>query len=1202
MKLKKLEITGFKSFMGKTRIVFPPGTTGVVGPNGCGKSNVVDALRWVMGEQNVRKLRGKTSEDIIFAGSAGNAPMNMAEVSLTIDNEDGSVVGPFNEYSEITVTRRIFRTGESNYLINRQPARLKDIQTLFLGTGTGKNAFAVIQQGNIGALTDASPEERRVFIEEAADVTKYKARKRDTESKIKSTRENLERVGDILAELSNQLASLKRQAKKALLFKELQQGIRDLDLILSGVEYLQLGRKAKELVSSTERTKERTKAAVTKRDALSSAMARLKLHTQETTDTIEVHNQKIFELKRLADRDENEISHQRDKAATLETEVTEDTRHLAESGHKNRELTEEIRSLRLAHGDLDQVVTDLDKQMEAAESRKNTVRAHLTTLEKESHSASSRHMALVAREASVRHAYTSAEKLHETADRKLKRRDEDLATARTALTSATEKGHALEGEMTELKDQTTELRDHLDDLRDSINALKRDAAAMDEAIKGKEIEESRVRSYLDTMQAMVRNLDGYGDGVKEGMDHLDALGSASQGVVADLLQVEKGYEAAAETALGSLLTHILVDSRDTALQGAQAMEDKSASRCGFLPPGNEAMSAYDGAPLPGCRALADLIVVDGPLKAPLPALLSRLFVAEDLATAAAAREATDHWVAVATRDGSLVDFSGAVVAGTPGASASLLKRRSDMAEAEEKLFAMEADLSKTRSLRSGIQTELDTRREALKQAESEMGGLLRMRSEKERECLLADEQIKQGKKQLTLMDLETEQLLGDLADLEEEMDGTREQLAAAQGELAALAQGKETTNEKLTLARENLEKAEQAIVELKLSLAREEARHENHRSTLKRLTDFLKEGEELTRRLTEGIEKKNRESAASLERAAKLEAGLETAFKKVTAEEENLAVTRHRLARFEADMAEKEKETRELAGLHDELSDTLRKEEVELAGVLTRGEELKTRVSEQYRAPIDELIPAFEDQIHDVLEGRSEKKGLTDKLAGLKRKISRLGDVNPAAVAQYDEVNERHGFLTEQQADLTSSLDDLEAIIRKINRITQERFIDTFHRINEKLDEIFPRLFEGGSARLVLTEPGKPMETGVELMIRPPGKKQARLSLLSGGEKALSAIAFVFSIFLLKPSSFCVMDEIDAPLDDANVQRFNNLVTMIAENSQILVITHNKITMEHADILIGVTMEKKGVSKVVSVNLCGKELPTEFEELNTAPV
>ncbi|VFQ46085.1 chromosome segregation protein SMC [Desulfoluna butyratoxydans] len=1202
MKLKKLEITGFKSFMGKTRIVFPPGTTGVVGPNGCGKSNVVDALRWVMGEQNVRKLRGKTSEDIIFAGSAGNAPMNMAEVSLTIDNEDGSVVGPFNEYSEITVTRRIFRTGESNYLINRQPARLKDIQTLFLGTGTGKNAFAVIQQGNIGALTDASPEERRVFIEEAADVTKYKARKRDTESKIKSTRENLERVGDILAELTNQLASLKRQAKKALLFKELQQSIRDLDLTLAGVEYLQLGQRAKELVSSTERTKERTKAAVTKRDALANAMSRLKLHAQETTDTIEATNRKIYELKRLADRDETEIGHQKDKAAALKTEVEEDTRLLAESGRKTRELTEEIRSLRLAHGDLDQVVTGLDKEMEEAEHRKSTARSRLSDLEQESHKASSRHMALVAREASVRHAFTSAQKLHENADRKLKRRDEDMASARAALATATEKGRTLEAEMAEFKGQTAELREHMDDLRDGINLLKKEADQANETIKAKEIEESRVRSYLDTMEAMVKNFDGYGDGVKEGMDRLEALGSSSQGVVANLLQVEKGYEAAAEAALGSLLTYILVDSRDTALHGAHAMEENGGSRCGFLPPGHDAMSAYDGPALPGCRPLTELMVADGPLSAPLPALLSRLFVADDLAAAASARAACDHWVAVATTDGSLVDFTGAVIAGTPGTSASLLKRRSDMAEAREKLSAVGEELNTARNLRSGLQTQLDAQKEALKQAESEMGGLLRMRSEKERECLLADEQIKQGKKHLTLMDLETEQLSGDLGELEEEMDEARQKLDAVQGELAALTKGEEAAKEDLAKAREHLAQAELAIVELKLSLAREEAKHENHRATLKRLTDFLKEGEERSLRLTQGIEKKTRESAAALERAAKLEAGLEKAFKNVTAEEEALAVTRHRLARIEADMAEKENETRELAGLHDELAEALRKEEVELAGVLTRGDELKTRVAEQYRAPIDQLIPAFEEAIQDVLDGTSDKKDLADKLAGLKRKIARLGDVNPAAVAQYDEVNERHGFLTEQQTDLNASLDDLEAIIRKINRITQERFIDTFHRINEKLDEIFPRLFEGGSARLVLTEPTKPMETGVELMIQPPGKKQARLSLLSGGEKALSAIAFVFSIFLLKPSSFCVMDEIDAPLDDANVQRFNNLVTMIAEKSQILVITHNKITMEHADILIGVTMEKKGVSKVVSVNLCGKELPTEFEELDTASV
>ncbi len=1200
MKLKKLEITGFKSFMGKTRIVFPPGTTGVVGPNGCGKSNVVDALRWVMGEQNVRKLRGKTSEDIIFAGSAGNPPMNMAEVSLTIDNEDGTIVGPFNDYSEITVTRRIFRSGESNYLINRQPARLKDIQTLFLGSGTGKNAFAVIQQGNIGALTDATPEERRVFIEEAADVTKYKARKRETESKIKSTRENLDRVGDILSELERQLASLKRQAKKALFFKELQKEIRDLDITLTGVEYLSLAHKAKELVTSTERIKAQSKADATRREALSSALERLKLHAQETTDAIEAKNRKIYELKRLADRDENEIGHLREKSLSLTTEVKEDNHHLSVARAKNSELTDEIRTLRHAHGDLDHVVTELDKKMEAAEHHRSACQSTLTTLEKTSNEESSGRMELVAREASFKHVFTNAEKLHENATRKLKRRDEDLATARTSLAAAKEKGRILEQEMAEFKEETTELRDHLDDLRDGINAMEMDTSRLDDTLKQKEIEESRIRSYLDTMQRMVHNLDGYGDGVKKGMDQLDTLGSISHEVVADLLQVEKGYETAAETALGEILTHIVVDSHDMAFNAALAMQQEGTSRCGFLPPELSDLSPFAGAPLEGCRPLTELVVPDERLTAPFPALLSRLFVADDLESAIKAKGLTDQWVAIATKDGSLVDFCGAVIAGTQGASASLLKRRTEMNEAEEKLTVLEANIAKLSEQREGLHKAMETRRESLRQAESELSKLLRERSEKERSCLLAAEEVKQGQKHLTLMDLETEQLVGDLADLEDEMDESREKLQSVQEELAKRVKGEEVAREKLTEAREALSRADQAIVELKLALAREEAKHENHRSTLKRLTGFLKEGEELIQRLHEGIEKKTRDSEVLLKQAEEKEKGLAGAFGAVTAEEESLAVTRTHLSRIEADMTEKETERKELATLYEERSERLRKDEVALAGFLARGEELEARAIEQYRVPIKELTATFEEEIHAVLHGEVDKESLKQDLDRLKRKINRVGEVNPAAVTQYEEVMERHGFLLEQQTDLNSSLDDLEAIIKKINRITQDRFVDTFHRINEKLAEIFPRLFDGGSARLVLTEPGKPLETGVELMIQPPGKKQARLSLLSGGEKALSAIAFVFSIFLLKPSSFCVMDEIDAPLDDANVLRFNNLLTMIAESSQILVITHNKITMEHADILLGVTMEKKGISKVVSVNLSGKELPAELEQPDVA--
>ncbi|WP_300668569.1 chromosome segregation protein SMC [Desulfoluna sp.] len=1200
MKLKKLEIAGFKSFMGKTRIVFPPGTTGVVGPNGCGKSNVVDALRWVMGEQNVRKLRGKTSEDIIFAGSTGNAPMNMAEVSLTIDNEDASIVGPFNEYSEITVTRRIYRSGESNYLINRQPARLKDIQTLFLGSGTGKNAFAVIQQGNIGALTDASPEERRVFIEEAADVTKYKARKRETESKIKSSRENLERVGDILSELQRQLASLKRQAKKALLFKELQGRIRNLDLTLSGVEYLTLSRKVAELTRSTERIKEQSKGAVTRREALASAMARLKIYTQETTDAIEAHNRKIFELKRLADRDENEVTHLKEKSMALTAEGAEDNRHLTEARARNHELTEEIRTLQLSHGKRSEAVAQLEQKIQTAESLRSTHQTRVTALEKKSLKESSLRMESVAKEASLRHAFSNAKKLQESATRKLKRRDEDLITAKAALTASTETGRLLEEEKENLKKETASLSDHLVTLRNGIQAQESEALRLDEVIKQKEIEESRIRSFFDTMQHMIQNLEGYGNGVKEGMTQLDHLGSTHHEVLADLIQVEKGYEGAVETALGALLTHIVVASREMALKGARAMQGEETGRCGFLALEPSRMSPFAEPPLTGCRPLTDLVTLDDRFNAPFPALLSRLFVADDLASALNARGETDQPVAIATHDGGLVDFSGAVVAGTQGASASPLKRRREMADAKEKLATLDADLLKRKGVRETLGLEIKTRKETLTAAESELRERLRLLSDKERVCLLANEEIKQKQKHLTLMDLETEQLEGDLTDLEDEISTTQEKLESVQGELAQLIQKAETARHELSETRQSLSAADQALVELKLSLAREEAKHENHRGSLVRLTGFLKEGEDRVQRLHDGIAKKEQDSKAGLAQAHKLEEGLLKAFAAITAEEEALAATRLRLARLEADMGEKDKELKELASHHDERSETLRKEEVELARVRTRGEELKTRTLEQYRAPIDELIPAFEEEIHAVLRGETTQEALKQKIDGLKRKIGRIGDVNPAAVTEYEEVNERHGFLHGQQTDLIASLDDLEAIIRKINQITQERFIDTFHRINEKLEEIFPKLFEGGSARLVLTDPKNPLETGVELMIQPPGKKQARLSLLSGGEKALSAIAFVFSIFLLKPSSFCVMDEIDAPLDDANVIRFNNLVTLIAEKSQILVITHNKITMEHADILIGVTMEKKGVSKVVSVNLSGKELAFSAPEIESA--
>ena len=1200
MKLKRLEITGFKSFMGKTRIVFPPGTTGVVGPNGCGKSNLVDALRWVMGEQNIRKLRGKTSEDIIFAGSAGNPPMNMAEVSLTIDNEDASIVGPFNEYSEITVTRRIYRSGETQALINRQPARLKDIQTLFLGSGTGKNAFAVIQQGNIGALTDATPDERRTFIEEAADVTKYKARKRETETRIKSTRENLERVGDIIVELKRQLDTLKLQAKKAILFKELQQDIRDIDCTLAGAEYISLGKKAHALEHSTHRVKQQTQAGLTRREALSSAMDRLKLHAQTTADALETHTRKIFELKRLSDRNESKIAHLKERSLALTQEVESDTKGLASAQKKSRSLAEEIGAIHNANGDLDDALTTLTKKKGAAEQLKLACLERLSQLEQEGQSEATRHMELVSRESASRHRVESAEKLKESALQKLSRHIGEQATVETDLIAATQRKKSLEKEGADLKGEATELTGFAETIREELQGLKKKTLSLGNTLKQKEIEESRVRSFIETMERMVLNHEGCGDGVKAGIKHLVALGTNGNEVVANLIQVENGYETAVETALGEILTHIVVQSSASALQGAMAMVQNGTSRCGFLPATSDTLSPFDGPVPEGCRPISDVVTLNNSNTDALAPLLSRLFVAEDLSDAIQARAQTRQWVAIATTDGSLVDFSGAVIAGKKGASASLLKRRTEILGAREHLTQIEADINDLATRQIDLNNKARHREESLRQAESEERQLRQTLSKNERACLLAGEEVRQGEKRRTLMALERDQWKGDLADLETEVAANRKTSLALR---EALAQGKSeaaVAREKITDARRKLTLSEQAIAARNVDLAREEAKHDSHRDTVARLTHFLQEGEVLAQSLEGEIKKKGLEIQGCDKQIGTLEKVLTKAFDAITAEEEALAATRTRLSRIEGDTLEKETERKELITLHEERSETLRKEEVALAGFLTRLEELRTRTLEQYQTPIETLNATFQEKIHGLLQGDVQREDLKGKLVRLKRKIHRIGDVNAAAVTQYEEMKERHGFLSDQQKDLTASLDDLESIIRKINRITQERFVETFHRINEKLEEIFPKLFEGGSARLVLTDPSKPLETGVELMIQPPGKKQARLSLLSGGEKALSAIAFVFSIFLLKPSSFCVMDEIDAPLDDANVLRFNNLLTLIAESSQILVITHNKITMEHADILIGVTMEKKGTSKVVSVNLSGKEISLETPEAESA--
>lgn len=1188
MRLLKLEITGFKSFQNKTTLHFPRGITAVVGPNGCGKSNIVDALRWVMGEQSVKQLRGKSMEDLIFAGADGRQPLNMAEVSLLIDNSTAtpSQTSPMTAYTEIMVTRRLYRSGESVYMINRQPCRLKDIHTLFLGSGTGKNSFAVIQQGNIGALTDASPEERRYFIEDAADITKYKERKKETLARIKTTRENLVRITDIMAELKKRIGTLERQAVKAKKYKEYKARIKILEISIALWNFDTLSRDIREKTAAYER------ATRSEKD-LGETIASLEVLTDNIRQTLADRKQTLshltrnsFDVQRSLDKKESDLDHLGREIRRLVREIRESRQKRQEVFTRNQTLLADIETERQSHAHVDGLIAEKEQSLAEKDRLLDAGRRRQQERELQKKSLAQTRMALAGDEARTASMLAHDEQRKNDLKRRLRFLDEErlmsgkdldrVKTDKTRTENALKESQDLCRLMAEEKDESALGLKNARDERDRLRTT----------LRGLDMELSGHKSRYDTLKAMESEYAWYDNGVKSLMTRLrNTDDSRVKGVLADRMRPAKGFEKALEAALDPVLQYLLVD---TAQDGKDLIDDlvrHNDGQCGFIP-----MSAVNPPPhiaIPeGLTLLASQVNCDPEDRDLVRFILGHTLVAENLETAVRLRDTVSPAVRLVTFAGETITEKGLMSGGGRTGGASIFARKNE-------LFETRAAVDEGEEKKSGLSAKLaseEDKVQALTRLEADireqMAAAEKERIRLDKELFMATETARQAEQKQEVLSLEQERLLGE----EDEIDADMERRKAALLKIRdSLRENDEKTAAVGNLFNEDagsLEKETAAMVELRTDLARLKAERDSHRSTLGRLASFLDE----SRKRFERLDQEDRDRKTQTLAHAKERLSCRSERKELTDLLNRLSgetqSCREELAAIEKTLKEKESERSGLEKQRARESDTLRVLDLELSQLKIRRENITARIEEKYHHQINQYKLEFAENELDRLDVSTLNiPFLETELEDLTVRVAQLGEVNLSSISEYDEVKDRHDFMESQEKDLEKSLADLETIIEKINEVSKERFLETFNAINDKLATLFPTLFEGGSARMTLTSPSDPLETGVELMIQPPGKKLTRLSLLSGGEKALSAIAFVFSIFLIKPASFCIMDEIDAPLDDANVTRFNTMVKHIGEQSQILVITHNKVTMEFADILFGVTMEKKGVSRIVSVSL-----------------
>ncbi len=1192
MKIKKLHIVGFKSFVDQTTVHFDHDITAVVGPNGCGKSNIVDAIKWCMGEQSPSRLRGKHMEDVIFSGAEGRGPHGFAEVTLTFDNTDGLAPPEYGEYEQIQVTRRLDRQGNSDYLINRTPVRLLDVTNLFLGTGVGKRAYSIIEQGRIGYIVSSKPEDRRTMIEEAAGISKFKLSKRAAERKMDQTRQNLLRVTDIIGELERSLASLKRQAQKAERYKRYKKEMRDLDLWVATHRYLELRGQIGTVSASLARANEDVQAsrhALVAKEALVEAE---RMSLQQLGSEVERGQAHAYELDNMVRQLEGLIRQQRDRQAGLVERKELAARELRQLEEQRDGLQREASTVRVSLSELEALETEagqvLAKVEAELEARKNTAREAEAALENARARLSEGRARVVGSEA-VLEGY---EARREEIRARLERLEEELQALATREVEFQQQRGELDARMVGLRSGKAQTAEHQTEIETSLSGDKDALHAADAEVDALREQLAVTRSRLRSLNEIHERFEGVSAGAQAVMTgYANVPGEASRsgvvGLVADQIECAPEHTRALGAALGGALEYLLVDSTDAALRAAGYLAREEKGRATFLP------RAPTGAPrvVPqfptGFGIIGPLLSLVRRAKADeewVRHLLHDVLVVDTLDTAAGLHHQGFRGKLV-TLDGQALLQDGSVVGGAKDESAAhLLRLQREIRELEEKAAKETAELERATAtqgqLRVAIaerQAAIDSARVQAHDAELEILGAERDLHAVEMEL----RRIAERREEIRRADAEAR---ASLSQVDVDEGNTRRELSDAQAHVTDAEEAAQVAESVLEERRRVVDEQSAKATEVKVGATRSRERADRERSVLGQLDRNIAELNAREDRLREDVAIADRDRGQAAGRILLHQGRLSETAHDAAGARDALSERRGSFDEAQTRLGAEETSLKELRSTIDAQSSELNELNLRERELVLSLEHLEEQVADKHRVELTYVIGDH----HARPVPDAEVSARADEL---QRLIDRMGEINLTAIEEYEENAERYEYLTSQRRDLEDALTKLEKAIRQMNRESRAMFREAFAAINERFKRIFPLLFRGGKAELRLTDPQDMLETGVDIAAQPPGKRLGSLELMSGGEKALTAVALIFAIFQYKPSPFCLLDEVDAPLDEANIGRFAEAIQQMTDRSQFIIITHSKSTMEYADVLYGVTMEQPGVSKLVSVELRGEKRP-----------
>jgi chromosome segregation protein len=1173
MRIRSLEITGFKSFADRVALGFDRGISAIVGPNGCGKSNVVDAIRWVMGEQNPRHLRGRGMDDVIFNGTEGRAAIGLSEVVLTLDAGDGRAPAGYAGFTEIQIARRLYRSGESEYLINKVPCRLRDVLDFFLDTGIGTRGYTIVEQGQIASIVSTRPQDRRFIIEEAAGIGKYRQRRRETERKLEATQQNLLRVSDVTAELRRQIGSLDRQARKAARYKELSARLRDVELAVAREELD--GHAAR--VDGQRREFEEARAASTAADARQ-ARAEAALETErrahlERERELQGSSERLYALRSEIQSLESRIEYQgRERSGLLEladqreAEAAELEAQLAENREALREAVEQLsfheRRVTEEQERLDGRSAELrgrSNELAQLQGEREALQARIADLTTEAATLESRLQALEDRRGEIeRRLRAEEERLEADAARveDLRREEGELTNRRRdALEEQDELGRSLAGRIRDHEERRHALDTRREELAEASAALERSAARLESLREAERSETEAAARTLEQLPPVERR--------------------AVRGLLLEAVRVEEGLEAALESALGARLHAVVVDAPGSALALLRHLRGARTGRLSVLVSSGEEMAPSSGF-VPLGRPLLESVTAKPPFEPLVRRLLRDVYVVDDLAQAVERFGAAEPPAAFVTPSGEIFDRAGALTGGAPAPGA--IGRASE-------IRGLEPEVEALRERRAALEAEVARLGEETDELEREIENTRSRRHTAELALVQFEKDLERARERAKTADeAAADHRSGKAALLEEreridaERDAASRRLEEIGEERTRATQAREGLTARVSEQSRELERFEQRVVQQRVELAQLGARRDQLQAARDQHQRSLDEaGDWLSRRRSEVSGA--RERAAELERStAEAERGLAEQIRQEERVRAGQGSVRAAWEEVQRRVEQLETEARTAGRDRESVRERLSSLELALQEAGLRREQLLERIRERHSVDLERYRPDPE-----LLEGDSASREA--EVARLRQSLEAIGPVHLGAIEEYEQVSERYRYVTEQKADLELSLERLRSAIARINKTSRARFRETFEAVDREFQNLFPRLFRGGRAHLSLTESDDVLEAGIEISAQPPGKKLQNVNLLSGGEKSLTAIALLFAVFAVKPSPFFLLDEVDAALDDANVTRFNELVAEMAANSQFLLITHNKGTIEIAQKLFGITMQEPGLSKLVTVDL-----------------